>query len=69
MIAFLTHGTHRRTHRRLQRSARRASGRSRRREDVDGGDDVEGMAGLVLGSWEGRRGRGGGNGNHGAVQP
>ena len=54
-----------------QRSARRASGRPRprRREDVDGGDDVEGMAGLVLGSWEGRRGRGGGNGNHGAVQP
>ena len=51
--------------RRRQHSARRASGRPRRQEDVDDGVDVEGRAGLVLGSCEGCRGRGRGNGNHG----
>ena len=37
---FARTGTVARAPRRRQRSARRASGRPRRREDVDGGDDV-----------------------------
>ena len=48
----------------MQQSDCRASGRPRRRENVGDGDYFGGRAGLVLGSWEGRMGRGGGNGDH-----